>query len=126
MPDLTNSNSSSNSSAASPSSTQDALPAASPQPPTVLRCLTGSLMAGGFAAALYALTLSIAQTFANKPIHSDNVTVINIAAAVRTLVMGIVALGAGVFGFAAVGLMALTLQLLIQKMVNKPKNSSGV
>ncbi|MEZ2252430.1 MULTISPECIES: DUF3082 domain-containing protein [unclassified Microcoleus] len=119
MPDLTNSNSSSNSSAASPSSTQDALPAASPQPPTVLRCLTGSLMAGGFAAALYALTLSIAQTFANKPIHSDNVTVINIAAAVRTLVMGIVALGAGVFGFAAVGLMALTLQLLIQKFVNK-------
>ncbi|MEK0181810.1 MAG: DUF3082 domain-containing protein [Oscillatoriales cyanobacterium] len=118
MPDLTNSNSSSNSSAASPSSTQDALPA-SPQPPTVLRCLTGSLMAGGFAAALYALTLSIAQTFANKPIHSDNVTVINIAAAVRTLVMGIVALGAGVFGFAAVGLMALTLQLLIQKFVNK-------
>ncbi|MEZ2275061.1 MAG: DUF3082 domain-containing protein [Microcoleus sp.] len=118
MPDLTNSNSSPDSSAASPSSTQDALPT-SPQPPTVLRCLTGSLMAGGFAAALYALTLSIAQTFANKPIHSDNVTVINIAAAVRTLVMGIVALGAGVFGFAAVGLMALTLQLLIQKFVNK-------
>ncbi|WP_377474187.1 MAG: DUF3082 domain-containing protein [Microcoleus anatoxicus] len=119
MPDLTNPNSSPNSSAASPSSTQDALPAASPQPPTVLRCLTGSLMAGGFATALYALTLSIAQTFANKPIHSDNVTVINIAAAVRTLVMGIVALGAGVFGFAAVGLMALALQLLIQKLVKK-------
>jgi len=118
MPDLTNSNSSSNSSATSPSSTQDALPP-SPQPPTVLRCLTGSLMAGGFAAALYALTLSIAQTFANKPLHSDNVTVINIAAAVRTLVMGIVALGAGVFGFAAVGLMALALQLLIQKLVKK-------
>ena len=77
-------------------------------------------MAGGFAAALYALTLSIAQTFANKPIHSDNLTVINIGAAVRTLVMGIVALGGGVFAFAAVGLMLLALQLLIQGFVKKP------
>ncbi|WP_293125829.1 DUF3082 domain-containing protein [Microcoleus sp. bin38.metabat.b11b12b14.051] len=89
-------------------------------PPTVVRCVTGSLMAGGFAAALYALTLSVAQTFANKPIHSDNTTVINIAAAVRTLVMGIVALGAGVFAFASVGLMLLAAQLLIQKLAKKP------
>ncbi|MFB8797784.1 MAG: DUF3082 domain-containing protein [Microcoleus sp.] len=115
MADLTNPNSTSQ----SPTSVEDALPA-SPQPPTVLRCVTGSLMAGGFAAALYALTLSIAQTFANKPIHSDNVTVINIAAAVRTLVMGIVALGGGVFAFAAVGLMALALQILIQNFAKKP------
>ncbi|MGB7711375.1 MAG: DUF3082 domain-containing protein [Microcoleus sp.] len=115
MADLTNPNSTSQ----SPTSAKDALPA-SPQPPTVLRCVTGSLMAGGFAAALYALTLSIAQTFANKPIHSDNVTVINIAAAVRTLVMGIVALGGGVFAFAAVGLMALALQILIQSFAKKP------
>ena len=89
-------------------------------PPTVVRCVTGSLMAGGFAAALYALTLSVAQTFANKPIHSDNTTVINIAAAVRTLVMGIVALGGGVFAFASVGLMLLAAQLLIQKLAKKP------
>jgi Protein of unknown function (DUF3082) len=109
MADLTNPNSSSQ----TPSSAEN-------NSPTVLRCVTGSLMAGGFAAALYALTLSIAQTFANKPIHSDNVTVINIGAAVRTLVMGIVALGGGVFAFAAVGLMLLALQLLIQGFVKKP------
>jgi hypothetical protein len=115
MADLTNPNSTSQ----SPTSAKDGS-SASPQPPTVLRCVTGSLMAGGFAAALYALTLSIAQTFANKPIHSDNVTVINIAAAVRTLVMGIVALGGGVFAFAAVGLMALALQILIQSFAKKP------
>jgi hypothetical protein len=48
------------------------------------------------------------------------VTAINIAGAVRTLVMGIVALGAGVFGFASLGLMLLALQLLIQKLVKKP------
>lgn len=115
MADLTNPNSTSQ----TPNSAENSSPT-SPQPPTVLRCVTGSLMAGGFAAALYALTLSIAQTFANKPIHSDNVTATNIAAAVRTLVMGIVALGGGVFAFAAVGLMALALQLLIQSFVKKP------
>jgi hypothetical protein len=48
------------------------------------------------------------------------VTAINIAGAVRTLVMGIVALGAGVFAFASLGLMLLALQLLIQKFVKKP------
>lgn len=114
MADLTNPNSTSQTpiSAENGSSTK-------PQPPTVLRCVTGSLMAGGFATALYVFTLSIAQTFANKPIHSDNVTVINIAAAVRTLVMGIVALGGGVFAFASVGLMLLAGQLLIQKFAKK-------
>jgi hypothetical protein len=115
MADLTNPNSSSK-----PLTSAGDATSASSTPPTVLRCVTGSLMAGGFAAALYALTLSIVQTFANKPIHSDNVTAINIAGAVRTLVMGIVALGAGVFAFASLGLMLLALQLLIQKFVKKP------
>jgi hypothetical protein len=120
MADLTNPNSTSQ----IPVSAENS--STSPQPPTVLRCVTGSLMAGGFAAALYVFTLSIAQTFANKPIHSDNVTVINIAAAVRTLVMGIVALAGGVFAFASVGLMLLAVQLLIQKFAKKPDTSSGV
>lgn len=120
MADLTNPNSTSQ----TPVSAENS--STSPQPPTVLRCVTGSLMAGGFAAALYMFTLSIAQTFANKPIHSDNVTVINIAAAVRTLVMGIVALGGGVFAFASVGLMLLAMQLLIQKFAKKTDKSSGV
>lgn len=115
MADLTNPNSNSQ----PPDSAENASPS-NPQPPTVLRCVTGSLISGAFAAALYALTLSIAQTFANKPMQSDNTTVVNIAAAVRTLVMGIVALGAGVFAFASVGLMLLALQLLIQKLLKKP------
>jgi hypothetical protein len=111
MADLTNPNSTSK-----PQSSAGDATSASSEPPTILRCAIGSLIAGGFAAALYALTLSIVQTFANKPIHSDNIT----AGAVRTLVMGIVALGAGVFAFASLGLMLLALQLLIQKFVKKP------
>ncbi|MEG4326863.1 DUF3082 domain-containing protein [Microcoleus sp. herbarium5] len=115
MTDLTNPNSTSK-----PVSSAEDATSASSTPPTILRCVMGSLIAGGFAAALYALTLSIVQTFANSPIHSDNVTAINIGAAVRTLVMGIVALGAGVFAFASLGLMLLAVQLLIQKLLKKP------
>lgn len=82
--------------------------------PGPLRCFSGSLMAGGIAFACYKMMLSIALTFAAKPVHSDNITVINITAAVRTLVVGVVALGAGVFALAAVGLFALGLQVLVK------------
>ncbi|MFK8184996.1 MAG: DUF3082 domain-containing protein [Phormidesmis sp.] len=85
-------------------------------PATPLRCFTGALTAGTFSLLAYRLTLSIATSFANKPVTSSNPAVVNISAAVRTLVVGIVALGAGVFGFAALGLAALGLQLLIKKM----------
>jgi hypothetical protein len=87
--------------------------------PTPLSCLTGALMAGGIAIALYSLTASIAQTFAAKPIHSNNPAVVNIASAVRTLVVGITALGTGIFGLVAIGLVALAVQILIQQLIKK-------
>ncbi len=59
---------------------------------------------------------AIAITFANKPIVSDNVTVLNLAAAVRTLVLGVIALGTGVFGMAALGLTLLGLQMIGQRL----------
>jgi hypothetical protein len=120
MTDLTN-----------PSSTSQPLSSAAeslptkPQP-TVLRCVTGSLIASVFAFGLYSLTMSIALSFASKPVHSTNITVLKISVAVRTLVVGMVALGTGVFGLAAVGLMLLGLQILIQKLMKKPDPSSGV
>ena len=88
-------------------------------PPTPLRCLSGALIAGGIAIALYYLTASIAQTFAAKPIHSINPTVINIASAVRTLVVGMSALATGIFGLVALGLVALAVQLLLQQLTEK-------
>ncbi|MEG4235329.1 DUF3082 domain-containing protein [Microcoleus sp. Pol11C3] len=112
MADLTNPNSSSQ----PPSSAGDALP---PKSPTVLRCVTGSLIASAFAFGLYSLTMSIALSFASKPVHSSNITVLKISVAVRTLVVGMVALGTGVFGLAAVGLMLLGVQILIQNWVKK-------
>lgn len=83
--------------------------------PSPLRCLTGAVISGGIGYAAYLLTISIAQTFANKPIHSDNVTALNIAAAIRTLVLGISSLATAVFGIAALGLFALAIQVLIQQ-----------
>lgn len=88
-------------------------------PPTPMRCLFGATLSGGFGFALYALTAAIAQTFAAKPLHSDNPAVINIASAVRTLVVGMTALGAGIFGVVAVGLTALAIQTSIQKITKK-------
>ncbi len=93
-----------------------------PVPATPLRCIMGSTISGGFAFATYSLMIAIATTFANKPTHSDNQTVINIASAVRTLVVGIVALGAGIFGLVALGLFALSIQLLIQQLTSPKSN----
>ena len=92
---------------------------------TPLRCFTGALTAGTFSLLAYRLTTSIATSFANKPITSSNPAVVNISAAVRTLVVGIVALGAGVFGIAALGLTALGIQLLVKKVMNSKATSAA-
>ncbi|CEJ47615.1 DUF3082 domain-containing protein [Umezakia ovalisporum] len=91
-------------------------------PPTPLRCMTGAIFSGALAYAMYSLMISIATTFATKPIHSDNPMVINIGSAVRTLVVGVVALGTGIFGIVGIGLLALAIQLLVHQLT-KAKNS---
>jgi len=82
----------------------------------ILKCFSGSFMAGTIALLAYRLMVGIAITFAAKPILSDNPATMNIAAAVRTLVVGMVALGAGVFGMAALGLFLLGIQLFWQRL----------
>lgn len=84
-------------------------------PPTPLRCFTGSIIAGAIATALYYLTASIAETFANKPLPTSNQISINIAIAVRTLVVGMSTMGTAVFAIATVGLFALGIKLLIEQ-----------
>jgi hypothetical protein len=87
--------------------------------PTPLRCLTGAMISGGLGYALYSLMIAIATTFANKPIHSDNPMVVSIGSAVRTLVVGVTALGTGIFAIVAIGLLALAVQLLVQQLIKK-------
>lgn len=86
-----------------------------PQAPTPLRCVLGSIVAGIIAFALYNMTSAIALSFATKPIQSDNLTVQRISAAVRTLVVGLSTMGTGIFSLAAIGLFALGIQLLLTK-----------
>ena len=96
------------------------------KPATPLRCFTGSITAATFSLLAYRLTTSIATTFANKPVTSSNTAVVNISAAVRTLVVGIVALGAGVFGIAALGLAALGVQLLVKRLMRLSKDDATI
>ncbi len=76
-------------------------------------------MAGGFATALYFATVSIAQTFAHKPIHTHSVAVANIMVAVRTLVVGMSVLGTAIFSITTLGLAALAVQTWIQQAKGK-------
>jgi len=90
----------------------------------ILRCFSGAFLAGSCGILLYRFMTAIALTFANKPVTSDNPAVVNISAAVRTLVVGIVALGAGVFSIAAVGLLLLGIQLAVQRLMGRSESSS--
>ncbi|MEH2400460.1 DUF3082 domain-containing protein [Nostoc sp.] len=89
-----------------------------------LRCFTGAVISGGMGYAVYSLMIAIATNFATKPIHSINPLVVKISSTVRTLVVGVVALGSGIFGIVAIGLLALGVQLLVQELT-KQKSSEN-
>jgi len=91
----------------------------------ILRAFTGSLMAGTFALLCYKMLTAVATSFANKPVTSDNVTVINLSAAVRTLVLGTITLGTGVFAISAIGLTLLGLQMIWQRVQGQPTPTTG-
>ena len=69
-------------------------PIAPPALGKILQCFSGSFVAGTMAMLAYRIMLSIAANFAARPVLSDNPAVANISAAVRTLVVGMAALGA--------------------------------
>ncbi|MBN3959894.1 DUF3082 domain-containing protein [Nostoc sp. NMS8] len=89
-----------------------------------LRCFTGAVISGGMGFAVYSLMIAIATNFATKPVHSINPLVVKISSAVRTLVVGVVALGSGIFSIVAIGLLALGVQLLVQQLT-KQKSSEN-
>lgn len=83
--------------------------------PSPLSCLTGALIAGTMSIGLYTMTSKIATTFATNPMIQKTNMANNIAAAVRTLVVGSTALGAAVFGIISVGLVGLAIQVAFSK-----------
>lgn len=84
-------------------------------PLTPQRCVIGAVIAGIMAFGMYRMSHAIALSFAAHKIQSDNFIVQRISAAVRTLVIGMTTLGMGVSGIAALGLFALSIQLIIQR-----------
>lgn len=89
-------------------------------PPSPWQCFGGSGVAASITVVLYKMTSAIALSFASKVIHTDNVTTQRISAAVRTLVVGLSALGTGIFGLAALGLLGLGIQLLLSRTSSAP------
>ncbi|MGG6294795.1 DUF3082 domain-containing protein [Leptolyngbya sp. AN02str] len=83
-------------------------------PPTPLRCLTGAAISAPITAAAYFLTTSIHQTFAAKPLVSDNMLALRLSALVRTLVLGVSTLATITFAIATLGLIGLAIQLMVQ------------
>ncbi|ELR99278.1 DUF3082 domain-containing protein [Gloeocapsa sp. PCC 73106] len=86
---------------------------------TPIQCLVGASVSGPLAIAIFYLMRAIATTFATKPITFTNPVSIQLAIAVRTLVVGVTALGTGVFSMVTIGLILLALQLIIQKFTLK-------
>ncbi len=83
--------------------------------PSPLSCLTGSLIAGTMSLGMYTITSNIATTFATRPMVQKTTMAVNIATAVRTLVLGSTALGMTVFGIISVGLVGLAIQVAFSK-----------
>lgn len=88
-----------------------------------LRCFVGAIISGGLSFALYLLFSSISQTYATKPLVMNSALALRISVAVRTLVTGVIALGASVFAFVAIGLLLLGIQLIVQGF--KAENGVG-
>jgi Protein of unknown function (DUF3082) len=91
--------------------------------PTPLRSLTGALMAAAMGLLLYRLTTSIMQSFAAHPTISRNTIVVNLSAAIRTLVVGLATMATGIFAFVTLGLVALAIQAVVQSL-RSPKPES--
>jgi hypothetical protein len=81
--------------------------------PSPIQCVLGSIVAGAMSYGMYILTTNIAIKFASQPISNTTNLAINIAATVRTLLIGICALGTAVFGIIAVSLFALGIQVAL-------------
>jgi Protein of unknown function (DUF3082) len=80
---------------------------------TPLSCFTGAMLSGTLGLLIYRLTTAIAQSFAAHPAPTSQPLTYNLSVAVRTLVVGMTTLGAGIFTLAAVGLLGLGIKLLL-------------
>jgi choline-glycine betaine transporter len=88
--------------------------------PSPLRCLTGSAIAGVMAYMMYWMANKIAISFASKPITGKTDAAVNIAVAVRTLLVGMTSLGTAVFTIVSVGLILLAIKVAFNPTSSSP------
>jgi hypothetical protein len=88
--------------------------AAATKPISPLTCWSGSLVSASIGVLMYRLTTAIAAGFAHQGLHTDNMTAYRLTIALRTLIVGLAALGTFIFGFVALGLFGLGVQRLSQ------------
>ena len=108
----------------SPTPTPDPTESVAKPVPSVspFKTLVGAALAGIMVVPLWRLTSAIAESFAAHPLHTTNQITINISVAVRTLVVGLGTLATGVFAIVTLGLLGLTLQLVIQVLLQNPSD----
>lgn len=94
-------------------------------PPSFWRTMTGAILAGLMAFPLAKLSALIAQSFAEHPFTSENQTALKISIALKTLVVGLSTLATGIFCVAALGLGALSIQILWQNLRSSPTPSES-
>ncbi len=92
--------------------------------PSLLQYLTGALISGGCAIALYLLTSSIANAFASKPVSSTNQTAMRLTLAVRTLIVGLSTLATTLFAIIGLGLITAAVYLFVQQLKNRAASPS--
>jgi hypothetical protein len=87
--------------------------------PSIGRCAIGAAISGAMAYGAYILSLRFVAAF-SKPLAMDDRVALNIAVAVRTLIVGIAFLATGICTIVAVGLVILAIYVAIDR---KPKPS---
>lgn len=91
-----------------------------PSLPSPLRCLSGSAIAGVMAYMMYWMANKIAISFAAKPVAGKTDAAINIAVALRTLLVGMTCLGTAVFTIVCVGLIILAIKVALNPTPSSP------
>jgi hypothetical protein len=89
------------------------------QLPSISQCSLGAAIAGGMAYGAYILSLRFVAAF-SKPLAMDDRVALNIAVAVRTLIVGIAFLATGICTIVAVGLVILAIYVAFDR---QPKPS---
>ncbi len=97
-------------------STSNLAPDAKPVPLNLFQTLLGVGFSAAIAVGLSRLALSTSQKLATAPLPHGNATAVNVAMAVRSLLLGFCVMGAAIFGIIATGVLVWKLQQIFTRV----------